>query len=254
MGRTILPLVAASADLRLSGGLAVAGDPALGRDAGELVGVDPCSVIVTDDLARALEQAQVAIDFTRPTASVAHARACRDRRCALVIGTTGHDAAERREIEAVARSIPVVFAPNMSIGVNLLLRLAELAARSLPPAYDAEIIEAHHRDKVDAPSGTALALGEAVARGRQTTLDTSAVYSRVGTTGPRVPGAIGFAVIRGGDIVGDHRLVLAGPGERIELTHVAHDRTGFARGALQAARWVAGRPPGLYGMQDVLGI
>ena len=168
---------------------------------------------------------------------------------------TGHDEAGRREIEALARSLPIVLAPNMSLGVNLLLRLAELAARALPAQYDAEVFEAHHRDKVDAPSGTALALGTAVASARGTTLDDSAVYARQGDTGSRPAGAIGFSVLRAGDIVGEHRLVFAGGGERVELAHLAQDRSGLARGALEAARWLAaGRKPGLYSMQDVLGL
>jgi 4-hydroxy-tetrahydrodipicolinate reductase len=172
----------------------------------------------------------------------------------IVIGTTGHDGAARGELGELARSVAILLAPNLSLGVNLLFRLAEVAAEALP-GYDAEIFEAHHRDKVDAPSGTALELGEAVARARGTALDRAAVYTRYGTIGPRAAGAIGFSVLRAGDIVGEHRLVLAGPGERVELGHVAQDRSGFARGALAAARWLAqGRKPGLYAMKDVLGL
>jgi 4-hydroxy-tetrahydrodipicolinate reductase len=196
----------------------------------------------------------VAIDFTLPAPSLAHARRCAAAGIPLVIGTTGHDDAGRAELARLAATIPVVLAPNMSLGVNLLFRLAELAARALGSGYDAEIVEAHHRHKVDAPSGTALGLGHAVARGRGTTLEQVAVYGRSGSSGPRPEGAIGFAVVRGGDIVGDHRLVFAGPGERVELAHHAEDRSAFARGALVAARWVTGRPPGLYSMQDVLGL
>jgi 4-hydroxy-tetrahydrodipicolinate reductase len=196
----------------------------------------------------------VAIDFTLPGVSVANARLCRERGCALVIGTTGHDAAQRAELEGVAAGIPIVLAPNMSLGVNLLFKLAELAARALDAQYDIEIFEAHHRNKVDAPSGTALGLAAAAARGRGTTLEQVAEYARHGHTGVRERGRIGFSVLRGGDIVGEHRLVFAGPGEQVELAHVAQDRSGFARGALVAARWVAGRPPGLYSMLDVLGL
>jgi 4-hydroxy-tetrahydrodipicolinate reductase len=254
MGRTLVPLVAEAADLRLSGALSVAGDPAIGQDAGVVAGTTPLAVAVTPDLDRALDGAGVAIDFTLPGPSLEHARRCLARGVPLVIGTTGHDDAGRAELERVSASIPVVLAPNMSLGVNLLFRLAELAARALDEDYDAEIVEAHHRYKVDAPSGTALGLGEAVARGRGTTLQQAAVHARHGATGPRPRGAIGFAVVRGGGIVGDHRLVFAGPGERIELAHHAEDRSGFARGALVAARWLAGRPPGLYSMQDVLGL
>jgi 4-hydroxy-tetrahydrodipicolinate reductase len=255
MGRRILPLIAASDDLTLAGALVAPGSAAIGRDAGAITGGAATGVIVTDDPEQALDGAEVAIDFTRPAASVAHAGACARRGCPMVVGTTGHDSAARLALEAVARTVPVVLAPNMSVGVTLLLRLAEFASRGLPPQYDVEIFEAHHRDKVDAPSGTALALGTVVARARGTSLDEAAVYARAGESGPRPDGAIGFSVLRAGDIVGEHRLVFAGPGERLELAHVAHDRSGFARGALAAARWLAaGREPGLYGMAEVLGL
>jgi 4-hydroxy-tetrahydrodipicolinate reductase len=183
-----------------------------------------------------------------------HARLCAERSCAMVIGTTGHEPAVLAEIEAVARLIPIVLAPNMSLGVNVLLELAELAARALDEDYDAEIYEAHHRHKVDAPSGTALALGRAVAAARGKNLESDSIMSRQGKVGARPAGAIGFSVARGGDIVGEHRLMFAGSGEQIELVHRAQDRAGFARGALVAARWVAGRPPALYAMRDVLGL
>jgi 4-hydroxy-tetrahydrodipicolinate reductase len=254
MGRAILPLVVASTDLRLSGALAAAGDEHVGHDAGVVAGTAPLAVSITSDVERALEGAQVAIDFTLPAASLQHARRCLARRVPLVIGTTGHDDAARAEIARIAGSIPVVMAPNMSLGVNLLFKLAELGARALGPEYDIEIFEAHHRHKVDAPSGTALGLGRAVARGRGTTLEEAADYARHGATGPRREGRIGFSVMRGGDIVGDHRVFFAGPGEQIELAHHAQDRSGFARGAVAAARWVAGQPPGLYSMMDVLGL
>jgi 4-hydroxy-tetrahydrodipicolinate reductase len=254
MGRTIVPLIVASTDLRLSGALAAAGDAHLGHDAGVVAGAAPLAVSITSDPERALEGAQVAIDFTLPEPSLQHARLCRARHVPLVIGTTGHDEAARAEIARIAGSIPVVMAPNMSLGVNLLFKLAETGARALGAEYDIEIFEAHHRHKVDAPSGTALGLGRAVARGRGTTLEESADYARHGATGPRREGRIGFSVMRGGDIVGDHRVFFAGPGEQIELAHHAQDRSGFARGAVAAARWVAGRPPGLYSMMDVLGL
>jgi len=254
MGRTIVPLIVDSSDLRLSGALAAAGDAHIGHDAGVVSGTAPVAVSITSDAGRALEGAQVAIDFTLPVASLAHARLCLARKVPLVIGTTGHDEATRAEIARVAGSIPVVMAPNMSLGVNLLFKLAELGARALGTDYDIEIFEAHHRHKVDAPSGTALGLGRAVANGRGTTLEEVAEYARHGATGPRRKGAIGFSVMRGGDIVGDHRVFFAGPGEQVELAHHAQDRSGFARGALVAARWVVGRPAGLYSMMDVLGL
>jgi 4-hydroxy-tetrahydrodipicolinate reductase len=256
MGRSIVPLIAADATgLRLSGALAAPGDASIGQDAGVFAGTAPLAVAITDQAPRALAGAEVAVDFTLADASMGHALACREAGCALVIGTTGHTEAQRRELEEIARGLPIILAPNMSLGVNVLFRLAELAARALGgDRYDAEICEAHHRNKIDAPSGTALGLGRAVAHGRGVALEDVADYARHGTTGVREHGRIGFSVVRGGDIVGDHRLIFAGPGEQVELAHHAQDRSGFARGALVAARWVAGRPPGLYSMMDVLGL
>jgi 4-hydroxy-tetrahydrodipicolinate reductase len=254
MGRTIVPLLAASDDLRLSGALAAAQDASIGHDAGVVANGVALAVAVSSDPGRALEGADVAIDFTLPAASLANARACLARKVPLVIGTTGHDELGRAEIEKIAGSLPVVMAPNMSLGVNLLFKLVELGARALDADYDVEIVEAHHRHKVDAPSGTALGLGRAVAQGRGTSLEKVADYVRHGAAGPRQRGAVGFAVVRGGDIVGDHRVIFAGPGEQVELAHHAQDRSGFARGALVAARWVVGRPAGLYSMMDVLGL
>jgi 4-hydroxy-tetrahydrodipicolinate reductase len=254
MGRSIVGLLAREPGVRLSGAVAAQGDPALGQDAGLLAGVDAAQVVVSAAVGAALAHADVAIDFTLPDASLAHARACRERGVPIVIGTTGHDAAGLDELRRIGAAIAVVHAPNMSLGVNLLFKLAELAAQVLDEGYDAEIFEAHHRNKVDAPSGTALRLGVAVAQGRDRSLEQAGVFSRSGVTGPREPGTIGFSVMRGGDIVGEHRLVFAGPGEQVELRHLAQDRSGFARGALRAARWVAGRPPGLYSMLDVLGL
>jgi 4-hydroxy-tetrahydrodipicolinate reductase len=256
MGRNIIPLIAAdAAGLRLSGALAATGDPGIGQDAGVFAGTAPLAVAITDQPDRALAGARVAIDFTLAEASVRHAVACRARDCALVIGATGHSAAQRDELGEIARGLPIVLAPNMSLGVNVLFRLAELAARALKARdYDAEIVEAHHRNKLDAPSGTALGLGQAVASGRGVDLAQVAEFARHGITDAREHGRIGFSVVRGGDIVGDHRLIFAGAGETLELVHHAQDRSGFARGALAAARWVVGRPPGLYSMMDVLGL
>jgi 4-hydroxy-tetrahydrodipicolinate reductase len=254
MGRTIIPLVAASTDLRLSGALAAAEDSHVGEDAGLAAGIPALGVRIVGEAEPALRGADVAIDFTLPTASLRHARLCALGNVPLVIGTTGHDDDARAEIAGIAQGLPVVMAPNMSLGVNLLFKLAELGARALDADYDIEIFEAHHRQKVDAPSGTALGLGRAVARGRGTTLEEVAEYARHGATGPRRKGAVGFSVMRGGEIVGDHRVFFAGPGEQIELAHHAQDRSGFARGALAAARWIASRPAGLYSMLDVLGL
>jgi len=204
--------------------------------------------------AEVLRDADVAIEFAVPGATVANVAACVAAKRPIVIGTTGHDQAQREQIAAAAREIAIVMAPNMSLGVNLLLKLVELTAGKLDASYDIEVFEAHHRNKKDAPSGTALALGAAAAAGRGVKLGDVADYARYGAGEARERGAIGFSVFRGGDVIGDHTVTFAGSGERIELTHRASDRLGFARGALQAARWLVGRPPGLYSMHDVLGL
>lgn len=210
------------------------------------------STTSSGDPAAALRGADVAIEFALPQATAAHLAACVAGKRPLVIGTTGHDDAQRAQIAAAAREIAIVMAPNMSLGVNLLLKLVELTAGKLDASYDIEVFEAHHRNKKDAPSGTALALGAAAASGRGVKLSEVAEHARHGTGAGRARGAIGFSVFRGGDVVGDHTVTFAGAGERIELTHRASDRMAFARGAVQAARWLVGRPPGLYSMQDVL--
>jgi 4-hydroxy-tetrahydrodipicolinate reductase len=206
------------------------------------------------DPAAAVRDADVAIEFALPQATAANLAACVAAKRPLVIGTTGHDDAQRAQIAAAAREIAIVMAPNMSLGVNLLLKLVELTAGKLDASYDIEVFEAHHRNKKDAPSGTALALGAAAAAGRGVKLGDVAEHTRQGASTARQRGAIGFAVFRGGDVVGDHTVTFAGTGERIELTHRASDRLAFARGALQAARWLVGRPAGLYCMKDVLGL
>jgi 4-hydroxy-tetrahydrodipicolinate reductase len=206
------------------------------------------------DVRAALAAADVLIDFTRPEGTLAHLAACREARRAMVIGTTGFDARQLDEIRAGARDIAIVLAPNMSVGVNVALRLVEMAARSLGPDYDIEVFELHHKLKVDAPSGTALKLGEVAARARGTTLERDGVYARHGVTGERKDGAIGFSVARAGDIVGDHTVYFAGPGERIEITHRSGSRATYAQGAIRAARFVHGQPAGLYDMGDVLGL
>jgi 4-hydroxy-tetrahydrodipicolinate reductase len=253
MGRILIEALAATDDLRLAAALDIAGAPALGQDAAAFLGA-PCGVAVSADLDAGIRAAQVLIDFTRPEGTLAHLTACRAHSVAAVIGTTGFSDAQKALIAEHARYIPIVFAPNMSVGVNVVLRLLDVAARALGDGYDIEIIEAHHRHKVDAPSGTALQLGEAVAAALGRDLTDCAVMAREGTTGPRDPQSIGFATIRGGDIVGDHTVLFAGTGERIEISHKASSRATFAAGALRAARFVAGRAPGLYGMNDVLGL
>jgi 4-hydroxy-tetrahydrodipicolinate reductase len=254
MGRALLTAIDEAPGTKLSGALASANSRWLGKDASDAAGGAPRNVTVEAAPAAALRNAQVAIDFTLPEATAANLAACVASHCPVVIGTTGHSEAVRAQIAAAAQSIPIVMAPNMSLGVNLLLKLVELAASKLDADYDIEVFEAHHRNKKDAPSGTALALGAAAADGRDVKLADAAEYSRHGNTGARKRGSIGFSVFRGGDVVGDHTVTFAGIGERIELTHRASDRLAFARGAVKAAQWLVGKSPGLYSMQDVLGL
>jgi len=253
MGRALLEAVAADDNCVLGAALDRSSSPLLGQDAGVVYGA-VSGVAVSDQGPAALIASQVLIDFTRPEATFGYLDACVAAGVPLVIGTTGFDDAGKARIRDAAGTIPVVFAPNMSVGVNLLMKLAELAAQVLQDGYDIEIIEAHHRHKVDAPSGTALGLGQAVARALDRDLAQCAVYGREGVTGERDPRTIGFATVRGGDIVGDHTLMFAGIGERVELTHKASSRATFAQGALRAAKWLQGREPGLYDMRDVLGL
>jgi len=229
-------------------------DPALGKDVGEILGLEALGVPLTDDRAQALHEAHVAIDFTLPSATIANVRASVDNGTALVIGTTGLEDKHLQAMNDASREIPLVYGRNMSVGMNVFMDLVGRAARALGSDYDAEITEAHHRQKVDAPSGTALALGEAIAAARSQKLDDVAIHSRHGTTGPRVPGTIGFSVIRGGNIVGDHSVLFAAAEETVEFSHHAVERKSFARGALRAARWAAGQAPGMYSMPDVLGL
>jgi 4-hydroxy-tetrahydrodipicolinate reductase len=254
MGRAVIACIAESDDLALCGAMTAPDDPMLGRDAGEVAGIGPLRVPLTDDRMQALIGAQVAIDFTLPTATQTNLQACIETGTPLVIGTTGLEARHLKAIKAASAQIPLVYERNMSVGVNVLLGVVERVAKALGSDYDVEVAEAHHRHKVDAPSGTALALGERIAASRGRSLDELAVFVRQGRTGPRVPGTIGFAVVRGGGIVGDHSVMFIGADERIELVHRADDRSAFARGAIRAARWVAGRAPGSYSMADVLGL
>jgi 4-hydroxy-tetrahydrodipicolinate reductase len=254
MGQAVIACIAESADLALAGAMTAPKDPLLGRDAGEVAGIGALGVPLTDDRMQALDGAQVAIDFTLPSATQANIQACIETGTPLVVGTTGLEAKHLKALQAAAAHIPLVYARNMSVGVNVLLGLVEKTAKALGADYDAEIVEAHHRHKVDAPSGTALALGERIAAAQGRPLGELAVFARQGQIGPRVPDTIGFAVVRGGGIVGDHSVMFIGPDERIEFVHRADDRRTFARGAIRAARWVAGRAPGLYSMGDVLGL
>lgn len=255
MGAALVRLMAEDDRHQLVGALGEPGDRALGRDAGQLAGLEPLGVPLTDDLRTALGSCEVAIDFTAPVATERHAQACSAGGHALVVGTTGLGDRERAALKTAAGTIPVLYARNMSLGVTVLTELVRQAALLLGPDFDAEITEAHHRHKKDAPSGTALQLGEALAAARGLHLADIAVYGRSGISPTSRPnGAIGFAAIRAGAIVGDHTVVLAGAEEVLELTHRATDRALFARGALRAAGWLAGKPAGLYSLRDVLGL
>jgi len=252
MGRTLIEMVLRSGDLRLAGALEVYGSPLVGKDAGELVG-RPCGVRIVSDLAEGIAEADGLIDFTRPEGTLAHMEQCLRKSVRMVIGTTGFSVGELARIEAAAEKIPIIFAPNMSVGVNVAFKLAETAAQALGDGYDVEIIEAHHRHKVDAPSGTALKFGDVIARALGRDIERNAVHGRKGV-GERDPKAIGFHAIRGGDIVGEHTVMFAGEGERVEITVRSGSRATYALGALRAARFLSNKKRGLYDMQDVLGM
>ena len=253
MGRTLVEAIASADDLVLSGALDVAGGAACGHDAGAFLG-RTLAVTVSADLQTGLTGADVLIDFTRPEGTLAHLAVCQELGVNAVIGTTGFSDAQKAQIAAFAQRIAIVMAPNMSVGVNVMLKLLDVAARALDPSYDIEIVEMHHRLKVDAPSGTALQMGEVVAAARGTTLEADAVHARHGDTGERRAGTIGFASLRGGDVVGDHTVVFAGSGERIEVTHKSASRANYAAGSVRAARFLKGRRSGLFGMAEVLGL
>ena len=253
MGQMLIEAVRAAGDCQLAGAPDRADSPALGQDAGAFAGW-ASGVPVVAELDAGLQNAQVLIDFTRPEATMAHLAACRRHGVALVIGTTGFSEAQKAEIAAAAQDIAIVMAPNMSVGVNVTFKLLEMAAQALSTGYDIEIIEAHHRHKVDAPSGTALKMGEVIAEALGRDLADCAVYERHGHTGEREPSTIGFATIRGGDIVGDHTVLFAGTGERIEISHKASSRAGYAAGSLRAVRFLAGQRRGLFDMADVLNL
>ena len=253
MGRALLEGVLASTDLKLGAALEMPGNPALGKDAGELVGAQ-CGVTISADIEKSLAGCGVLIDFTRPEGTLVHLAACRKLGVNMVIGTTGFSDAQKKSIADAARDISIVMAPNMSVGTNLVFKLADIAARVLNEGYDVEIIEAHHRHKVDAPSGTALHIGGIVANALGRNLDDCAVYGREGVTGERKAATIGFSAVRGGDIVGEHTVMFAGPGERVEIVVRSGNRGTYAQGALRAARFLAGKKNGLFDMQDVLAL
>ena len=253
MGQMLIEAVRAADDCVLSGALDIAASPAIGLDAGAFAG-QTTGVLISADIAQGLKNSRVLIDFTRPEGTMAHLAVCRANGVAMVIGTTGFTDSQKAEIAEAAKHIPIMMAPNMSVGVNVTLKLLEMAAKALAKGYDIEIIEAHHRHKVDAPSGTALKMGEVIANALGRDLKDCAVYAREGVTGERDPSSIGFATIRGGDIVGDHTVLFAGTGERIEITHKSSSRSTYAQGSLRAARFLAGQQAGLFDMFDVLGL
>jgi 4-hydroxy-tetrahydrodipicolinate reductase len=253
MGRMLIEAIGNADDVVLAGALDMAESAAIGQDASAFLG-HRSGVAITADLRSGLANAQVLIDFTRPAGTLAHLAVCRELGVKAVIGTTGFSAEQKAQIGAHAQHVAVMFAPNMSIGVNVVLKLLDVAARALNEGYDIEIIEAHHRHKVDAPSGTALQMGEVVAAALGRDLKGCAVYGREGVTGERDPSTIGFATVRGGDIIGDHTVLFAGTGERIEIVHKSSSRSTYAQGALRASRFLASRTNGLFDMNDVLGL
>ncbi|QDQ27452.1 4-hydroxy-tetrahydrodipicolinate reductase [Chitinimonas arctica] len=253
MGRVLIEAVLAHDDCSLSAVLGRAGSASLGQDAGQPFGLHT-GVVVRSDVEAALRNVDVLVDFTRPEATLAHLAICRQLGVKLVVGTTGFDEAGKAALKEAGGEIGIVSAPNMSVGVNLSFKLLEIAAKVLATGYDIEIVEAHHRHKVDAPSGTALRMGEVVADALGRDLASCAIYGREGVTGARDPSSIGFATVRGGDVVGDHTVMFMADGERVEISHKASSRATFAQGALRAACWLADRPAGLYDMQDVLAL
>ncbi|GAC1359391.1 MAG: 4-hydroxy-tetrahydrodipicolinate reductase [Variovorax sp.] len=253
MGHMLIEAIRESGDCQLAGALDVPASPAIGNDAAAFLG-HASGVAVSSDLRAGLASASVLIDFTRPEGTLAHLELCRELGVNAVIGTTGFTDSQKAQIADAAREIAIVMAPNMSVGVNVTLKLLEMAAKALSSGYDIEIIEAHHRHKVDAPSGTALKMGEVIAHALGRDLKQCAVYARDGVTGERDPSTIGFSSIRGGDIVGDHTVLFAGTGERIEITHKSSSRATYAQGSLRAVRFLAGRKAGLFDMFDVLGL
>ena len=254
MGQALTRVIAETPGCDVAGAIEAKGSPHVGRDVGEIAGLAPLGIAITDDPLPVFAHIDGVLDFTTPPSTVAFAGLSAQARIVHVIGTTGLSAADEAKIEAAARHATIVKAGNMSQGVNLLAALAARVAEALGPEFDIEILEMHHRHKRDAPSGTSLLLGRAMAESRGVSLDERGVRTRDGDVGPRREGDIGFAALRGGDVVGEHRVIFAGPGERIELAHIATDRGIFARGAVKAALWGRGRAPGLYGMTDVLGL
>jgi 4-hydroxy-tetrahydrodipicolinate reductase len=254
MGRMLVAEIAATEDCSIAGGSAARGSGYVNQDIGELAGIGRIGIPIGDTVEKLMRDSDVVLEFTSPDATVEHAELAANLGTAMVIGTTGLSPEQGERVRGAARNIPVVWAPNMSLGVNVLLSVVEEVAKRLGPDWDVEIMEMHHRGKVDAPSGTALALGHAVAAGRGVRIEDVEQRARDGITGPRRAGDIGFAALRGGDVTGDHHVIFAGAGERLEIIHRATSRAIYAKGAVRAARWVVARPPGVYGLKEVLGL
>jgi 4-hydroxy-tetrahydrodipicolinate reductase len=253
MGHMLIETILNAQDATLSGALDIAGSPTIGTDAAAFLG-KPAGVLIESDFAKGLANSDFLIDFTRPEGTLKHLEYCAAHNIKMIIGTTGFDAAGKAAIAAAAKKTAIMFAPNMSVGVNVTMKLLEMAAKNFSEGYDIEIIEAHHRHKVDAPSGTAIKMGEVIAGALGKELNDVAVWAREGVTGARDPSSIGFATVRGGDIIGDHTVLFAGDGERIEISHKSSSRVSYAHGSLRAARFLADKKTGLYDMQDVLGL
>jgi 4-hydroxy-tetrahydrodipicolinate reductase len=252
MGRALIEAGAATPGIAIAAALDVAESHCIGRDAGEFA-AGARGIAIGSDIAAAVAACDILVDFTRPEGTLAHLAACRRAKKKIIIGTTGFDGAQLDAIRAASKEIAVVLAPSFSIGMNVTMKLVEMASKTLGADYDVEVFEVHHKHKVDAPSGTALKLGEVAAKARGQDLAGAGVYARHGLTGERKPGTIGFSVARGGDIIGDHTVLFAGTGERVEVTHRSSSRATYAQGAMRSALWLASKPPGLYDMQDVLG-
>ena len=253
MGHMLIETILSAQDATLSGALDIASSPAIGTDAAAFLG-KPSGILIESDFAKGLANSDFLIDVTRPEGTLEHVEYCAAHNIKMIIGTTGFDAAGKAAIAAAAKKTAIMFAPNMSVGVNVTMKLLEMAAKNFSEGYDIEIIEAHHRHKVDAPSGTAIKMGEVIAGALGKELNDVAVWAREGVTGARDPSSIGFATVRGGDIIGDHTVLFAGDGERIEISHKSSSRVSYAHGSLRAVRFLADKKTGLYDMQDVLGL
>lgn len=254
MGRSIASILVDDDSVEITGALEVSGHPDIGKSLGDIVGNEKIATVINEDFDEACDNSDILIDFTAPESTLMNLKYAYENGKSMVIGTTGFSHSEQAELEKLAEKIPCVISPNMSIGVNILFELSKKVASLIGDSYDIEIVEAHHRNKVDAPSGTAIGIAKSVAQGLKVKLDDAARYERYGKIGERKKGEIGIQTIRGGDVVGDHTVMFLGDGERLELTHKASNRDNFSKGVLLAVKWLPGKPPGIYSMKDVLGL